>query len=77
MRQKHTLIRDVVTGDQELMRRTEAIEVEIDWPDPSTLNLATPGIGGLARVGDWRVLNPPPMGWVEAIHMKETVEASR
>jgi hypothetical protein len=75
MRSKYTLIRDVVTGVEEAVRYTEAIEVEIDWPDPTGLNLNTRGIGGAARVGDWRVVNPPPMGWLEAMSAKDTATA--
>jgi hypothetical protein len=76
MRQKHLLVRDVVTGVDEPIRRTEAIEVEIDWPDdPTPLNLSTRGVGGAARIGDWRVVNPPPMGWMEAVGARSTADS--
>jgi hypothetical protein len=75
MRSKHTLIRDVVTGVEEAVRYTEAIEVEIDWPDPAGLNLNSRGVGGSARIGDWRVVNPPPMGWMEAMSAPDRAAA--
>jgi hypothetical protein len=62
-RHRYIIVRDVVErgpDGQQAVRNTESMEVTIAWPEDRT-GWAAPS--EYVSVGEWRILNPPPIGF--------------